>query len=330
MRTILNIITILFVAGSVYYIATTNNVPELAEGYIQQYKASIGRLKQEIPNTLSTLDTSMQTTIPGMTPLKQAIQAPSVLPDSISGTLQKIKTIIIPPVAVTPPAGSTASVGALSVKGVIADTNAERQKQSVAALTESAKLDASAKAKADDILTRQYFAHIAPDGKTVSDTTAAQGYTYIKIGENLALGDFTSDSDLVTAWMNSPEHRANILDPDFTDMGVGVSYGMYQGRNTYVAVQHFGRPRSACPTVDSALRVQVENGQANLDAEVKALNDLKIQIDQGRAQNKDMNAQVDIYNQDLARYTAEFSQIDSLRIAYNKEVTAFNSCLASL
>ncbi len=252
------------------------------------------------------------------------LKAEPIAPSSLPGPLVKIS----PNAPTTSSPAPVPSEGNLTVNGIILATNKERVQHSDKALTESRKLDASAQVKANDILTRQYFEHTAPDGKTVSDLVVVQGYTYIKIGENLALGDFKSDTDVVTAWMNSPSHRANILDAAFTEIGVGVAHGMYQGHIVYVAVQHFGRPLSSCPTIDTGLKAEVEAGQKALADLSAYLESLKKAIDEGRAQGKDMNDTVAIYNAGVEKYQTDFAHVDALRTEYNNEVSAFNSCAA--
>jgi hypothetical protein len=89
--------------------------------------------------------------------------------------------------------------------------------------------------------TQSYYAHVSPDGKTPLDWLKAAGYNYLNAGENLVIDRDTS-KEAVTAWMNSPEHRENILRPQFTEIGVGVAKGKYDGLDTIFVVQEFGTP----------------------------------------------------------------------------------------
>ena len=221
---------------------------------------------------------------------------------------------------------SNVDLAKISVKGIISETNNQRALQSEKILTENAKLDASAQVKADDILKRHYFEHIAPDGRGVTDLVHDQGYAYIKIGENLALGNFKDSSDVVQAWMNSPGHRANILDTAYTEIGVGVAFGTYQGYEVSVLVQHFGRPLSDCPATSSDLKAQVDAGEADLASLSAKLDGLKKTINEGRAQFKNMDPIVTIYNQGVEQYSKEFASVDALRIKYNNQVDIFNTC----
>ena len=88
---------------------------------------------------------------------------------------------------------------------------------------------------------RQYFAHNSPDGKTPWYWLQRVGYRFSAAGENLAVNFFES-SDVASAWMNSPSHRANIVKKGYKEIGIGVANGIYEGRNTVFVVQFFGTP----------------------------------------------------------------------------------------
>src|SRR3989344_2881883 len=124
---------------------------------------------------------------------------------------------------------------------IVLFTNAERVQNKVSALKESVLLDRSAQAKADDMAARGYFAHNSPDGKQPWSWITAAGYNYRYAGENLAVR-FIDSKDVVVAWMASPTHRANIVKPNYTEVGVGIAQGMYKGQPATFVVQHFGKP----------------------------------------------------------------------------------------
>lgn len=123
---------------------------------------------------------------------------------------------------------------------VRARTNAERAKAGLPPLIDSPDLDRAAQTHAEDMLRRGYFEHESPEGKTVRQRARSQGYDWRAIGENIALGQLTVD-EVMDGWMKSPEHRANILDPDVRDLGVGLALG--EGREGFriLWVQVFGR-----------------------------------------------------------------------------------------
>ena len=127
---------------------------------------------------------------------------------------------------------------------VIALTNEERTVNSVGQLSENAQLDAAAQAKAADMAAKGYFSHVGPDGKEPWAWVTGAGYSYQDAGENLAVR-FADSSDVVKAWMASPTHRANIVKPVYTNIGVGVAQGMYQGQPATFVVQYFGTPKNS-------------------------------------------------------------------------------------
>jgi uncharacterized protein YkwD len=97
----------------------------------------------------------------------------------------------------------------LTVIGVIKFTNDRRRENGFIALAHSEELDAVARLRVKDMFAKQYFAHISPSGDGAVSAANEIRYDYIAIGENLALGNFLNDEDLVRAWMDSPGHRAN-------------------------------------------------------------------------------------------------------------------------
>jgi uncharacterized protein YkwD len=98
--------------------------------------------------------------------------------------------------------------------------NRQRVAAGVKLLHDSGKLDRSAQGYASHLAADGRFSHT--DGSVLDARIAATGYRYHWIGENLGLGQH-SPWNVVHAWMGSPEHRANMLDPRFTDAGVGMA-----------------------------------------------------------------------------------------------------------
>jgi len=109
----------------------------------------------------------------------------------------------------------------LTQKGIIEWANKQREKYGLAPLKENQILDKTAMAKVEDMFENQYFAHESPTGEKVSDLARKFGYDFLLIGENLAMGNFSSDEDLVFAWMESPGHRENILNEKYQEIGGG-------------------------------------------------------------------------------------------------------------
>jgi hypothetical protein len=137
----------------------------------------------------------------------------------------------------------------ISPSEVIRLTNVQRADNGLSPVTESTILDAAALAKGNDMLAKGYWAHFAPDGTTPWSFFLKFGYKYSYAGENLAR-DFQDASSTVTAWMNSPSHRENMLNPNYKDIGIGVVEGNLAGVDTTIVVQFFGAPLSgSAPTI---------------------------------------------------------------------------------
>ena len=110
----------------------------------------------------------------------------------------------------------------ISTDGLLNATNVRRAAASKGALTINSKLTQAAQAKANDMATRNYWAHNTPDGTPPWSFITNAGYSYDKAGENLACG-FDESTDVVTGWYNSPSHRDNLLHPDYTEVGFGIA-----------------------------------------------------------------------------------------------------------
>ena len=106
-------------------------------------------------------------------------------------------------------------------------------------LVRNIKLDHAAQKKAKALAACSCFQHELPDGRTPWDFIKAERLNYREAGENLAV-DFISVENMNTAWMESPGHRANVLN-HFTQTGIGIAPGMWQGHQTLFVVQLFIR-----------------------------------------------------------------------------------------
>jgi hypothetical protein len=136
---------------------------------------------------------------------------------------------------------------AITPSSVFELTNQSRAQNQVGQLTYSKLLEQVAQAKANDMLARQYFAHNTPDGKTPWYFFDLGGYKYLSAGENLAV-HFSDVEPLQDAWMNSPGHRANIVNTSFKEMGVGIARGQFEGHDSIFVVEEFGNPAQAAVT----------------------------------------------------------------------------------
>jgi uncharacterized protein YkwD len=126
-----------------------------------------------------------------------------------------------------PPGGNTSFTAQ-----VVTLTNAERAKAGCGALTVNSILTSAAQAHSADMAAHNYFDHNSQDGRSPFDRITAAGYQFSTAAENIAAGQRTPQ-DVMTSWMNSPGHKANILNCALHEIGVGYAtsssstYGAY-------------------------------------------------------------------------------------------------------
>lgn len=104
----------------------------------------------------------------------------------------------------------------------------------------SRDLDEAAAAHARDMARRKFFEHRGSDGSEPRDRVRRAGYRSRLTGENIALGPESAE-EVVAGWLDSPGHCANIMEPRFRDIGVGLALGRKRGQIYWV--QDFGTPR---------------------------------------------------------------------------------------
>jgi len=165
-----------------------------------------------------------------------------------------LKTIVIA-VPVALPSSSLYS-SAINAKNIVELTNQTRKNLGLEPLSVSDKLAIAATNKAKDMVTKSYFAHTSPDGKTPWVWIKDVGYQYSYAGENLAV-HFYEAEDVDAGWMASPTHRANIVNANYTEIGVGTASGIFDGVNSTFVVQMFGRPALALTSSNELVKTQV-------------------------------------------------------------------------
>jgi len=153
-------------------------------------------------------------------------------------TLLFLKLIAVSFVAYFP---KTIFFADLTKTALIQLTNQERQSLGLSALKENSVLDQAAQQKAQDMLASDYFSHYSPAGVSPWYWFKKVGYSYQLAGENLAIG-FLDSEEVVQAWLNSPSHKANLVNSTFQETGMAVLKGDFQGSEATVVVQLFGSP----------------------------------------------------------------------------------------
>lgn len=121
-------------------------------------------------------------------------------------------------------------------------TNQERVDRELMPLSTNALLTQAAENKARDLRVNNYFDHYRPtDGKKPWDFIEETGYRWRVTGENLARG-YQNNNQIIEAWMNSASHRANILSPKYTEIGVAAVEVTKNNLPVIITVQLFGAP----------------------------------------------------------------------------------------
>lgn len=149
---------------------------------------------------------------------------------TISKVIFGIQNIYDPTAKISDPA---------SVKELIILTNQYRAANNLPLLQENVRLTQAALNKAEDMLSQGYFNHTSPAGKRFSTWIKEVNYQYFCVGENLAI-DFPNANDAFNGWINSQTHLANIIRPEYREIGIASVSGFYAGRPTTIIVQLFG------------------------------------------------------------------------------------------
>ncbi len=209
---------------------------------------------------------------------------------------------------------------------VIEETNRMRAEAGLAPLAYDPLLAEAAAAKVVDMFEGQYFDHVTPQGMGPDSFVKAAGYAYISVGENLALGNFGDEGGLVSAWMESQGHRDNILRSQFTEIGVAVGRGTFNGQRITIAVQHFGKPSTDCPSVRNDLKNRITTLRGGLTPKSEVLDDMRKDIEES-SEDDNQEALIAEYNTAVDGYNRDVAEIKTATDAYNKSVKSFNTCL---
>ncbi len=168
----------------------------------------------------------------------------------------------------------------VNISGLVDSTNAYRASVGASPLTNNNKLNAAAQAKAEDMVARNYWSHITPDGKEPWVFIINGGYSYRYAGENLAYGTRTSQQT-VDAWWMSPPHKANIVNTNYTEVGFGfanssnfvgageqtITVAMYAAPYTHSAAPVATPAPAAQPTPAAAPRKPSSESASNKPAD---------------------------------------------------------------
>jgi uncharacterized protein YkwD len=119
--------------------------------------------------------------------------------------------------------------------------NKERKSNDFGELMENKELEKAAEMKAEDMAKGGYFSHVTPDGKDPWHWLEINGIKYSAAGENLA-AKFKNPAKVVPAWMESPTHKKNVLNSEYTQTGIGIAKGEYEGKEVIFVVELYLKP----------------------------------------------------------------------------------------
>ena len=240
----------------------------------------------------------------------------------------------------------------LNGNAIIDLTNNARAANGLPPLDENRLLDSIAQSRARDMLEKQYFDHVAPTGEQVSDLAERVGYHYRIIAENIGSGDFISNQKIVDGWMQSPDHRENILSTDVREIGAAVLKGTMKDSDTYIAVQVFGlqsRPvaKKICVAPSDnllhdielkkaeieSLRGQLDRLKQELETERNAITTQRTHTEDDARKIHALNIRIATFNEKSRWHNrmAEEEQAksivaESMINEYNKMVQTYNDC----
>lgn len=140
---------------------------------------------------------------------------------------------------------------AFDSREIIRITNEVRALNNLPPLAINSKLDLAASEKYQDMAKNEYFAHVSPNGINPWFWVKKADYNYSVAGENLAIGFFNA-KDTVEAWLNSPSHKANLLNNKYKEIGVAVGGAEINDRKGILIVQMFGSPATSAVKTTSA------------------------------------------------------------------------------
>jgi uncharacterized protein YkwD len=180
----------------------------------------------------ASVDASLSPTVAETTP------TPSATPPPPTATPTRNVAAAKPPATTKPPTATKVSAEAAYEASVLSLVNQERAKAGCPALTADSRLAKAAKGHSADMAARNYFDHTTPDGVTFATRISNAGYRWSAAAENIAAGQ-KDPAAVMTSWMNSAGHRANILNCGYRNLGVGLAYN---AKKTPYWTQDFGTP----------------------------------------------------------------------------------------
>lgn len=232
----------------------------------------------------------------------------------------------------------------ISAQDMISLTNKSRIEAGLAPLAVNEKLARAAREKADDMFNLQYFDHNSPNGTTPWDFIKSAGYEYEYAGENLAI-DFISVNGAHKALMESSSHRDNILNVNYTEIGIAVKEDIFEGNKSIIIVEEFAAPLYSEKTSDYNLNENIElileekaseiNNPLKKEEEI-IIENLETKINTASAENKnEIDMPIKEKNINIASDILELkndndNKLENISAPYNLESNMFEEFISSL
>lgn len=205
----------------------------------------------------------------------------------------------------------------LNASDIVKLTNEYRISLGLPPLLENFQLTHAAEYRANDMIRNSYYAHVNPvTGENPGDAITQANYQFRTYAENIAMGNFQSNRHIVDGWINSPGHRANIVNPDIREIGVAIVKDNTTplGRpSVYYGVQLFASPMPDCSPPSEADMALLQDMQRKND-------DIWRRVD-------DRRREIDVLKNRIDRETNTATR-NRLITDYNRQVGAFNSLAA--
>jgi len=168
-------------------------------------------------------------------------------------------------------------ISTITAEELIDLTNKKRQENNLPELKLNPVLVEAAQQKGADMMVKNYWAHTSPDGKTPWYFFKNVSYQYLYAGENLAR-DFVDSSSVVSAWMNSPTHKDNLLSSRYQEIGIAVIQDTFQGQESVLVVQLFGTQIAEAAAIktgmiDTGIRTSLDPNILAIQPQVAGLGD---------------------------------------------------------
>ena len=195
---------------------------------------------------------------------------------------------------------------------MIALTNNSRIEVGLPELLISDKLSVAAEKKAQDMFANQYFDHDSPQGLTPWDFIKSAGYKYRHAGENLAI-DFISANSAHKALMESSSHRANILNVNYSEIGIAVVEDIFEGSKSIIIVEEFG-----APFVNEEI-VQIKSLQITKEIIETKVNEINKEMAEKDSENLQINNK-EVVENNFSKETIKGETLDSINNNENFQI----------